>query len=85
MAQREKLEGEEAKSKEQESAAEAIENNIRRKVVEKIILNPKYYEKMSAVLEQLIQERKQVVIKYAELLEKYIELARNVTNPEQRF
>ena len=37
---------------------------------------------MSAVLEQLIQERKQGVIKYAELLEKYIELARNVTNPE---
>ena len=37
---------------------------------------------MSAVLEQLIQERKLGVIKYAELLEKYIELARNVTNPE---
>ena len=83
LAQREKLEGDESKSKEQESAAEAIENNIRRKVVEKIILNPKYYEKMSAVLEQLIQERKQGVIKYAELLEKYIELARNVTNPEE--
>ena len=82
LAQREKLEGDETKSKEQESAAEAIENNIRKKVVEKIILNPKYYEKMSAVLEQLIQERKQGVIKYAELLEKYIELARNVTNPE---
>ena len=83
LAQREKMEGDGNKSKEQESAAEAIENNIRKKVVEKIVLNPKYYEKMSAVLEQLILERKQGVITYAQLLEKYIELARNVTKPEE--
>ena len=83
LAQREKFEGEGEKSKEQESAAEAIENNIRKKVVEKIVLNPKYYEKMSAVLEQLILERRQGVITYAQLLEKYIELARNVTKPEE--
>ena len=38
---------------------------------------------MSAVLEQLILERKQGVITYAQLLEKYIELARNVTKPEE--
>lgn len=63
------MEGDGNKSKEQESAAEAIENNIRKKVVEKIVLNPKYYEKMSAVLEQLILERKQGVITYAQLLE----------------
>ena len=83
LAQRDKMEGDGTKSKEQESAAEAIENNIRKKVVEKIVLNPKYYEKMSAVLEQLILERKQGVITYTQLLEKYIELARNVTKPEE--
>ena len=83
LAQRDKFEGEGENSKEQESAAEAIENNIRKKVVEKIVLNPKYYEKMSAVLEQLILERRQGVITYAQLLEKYIELARNVTKPEE--
>lgn len=83
LAQREKLEGDGDKTKEKESAAEAIENNIRKKVVERIILNPKYYEKMSAVLEQLILERRQGVISYAQLLEKYIELARNVTKPEE--
>lgn len=83
LAQRDKFEGEGEKSKEQESAAEAIENNIRKKVVEKIVLNPKYYKKMSAVLEQLILERRQGVITYAQLLEKYIELARNVTKPEE--
>jgi type I restriction enzyme R subunit len=83
LAQRDKLEGEGEKSKEQESAAEAIENNIRKKVVEKIVINPKYYEKMSAVLEQLILERRKGVITYAQLLEKYIKLARNVTKPEE--
>jgi len=35
----------------QESAAEAIENNIRKKVVERLAINPRYYASMSAVLE----------------------------------
>ena len=82
LAQRDKMEGDDSKPNEQESAAEAIENNIRKKVVERIVLNPKYYEKMSAVLEQIILERKQGVIAYSQLLEKYIELARNVTKLE---
>ena len=38
---------------------------------------------MSSILEQLIQERKQGVIDYSELLQRYIELARNVTKPEE--
>lgn len=62
LAQREKIEGDGSKPGEQESAAEKIENNIRKKVVERIVLNPKYYEKMSAILEQLILERKQGVL-----------------------
>ncbi|MBK1811553.1 HsdR family type I site-specific deoxyribonuclease [Clostridium sp. YIM B02505] len=66
-----------------ESAAEAIENNIRRKVVEKVIINPKYYEKMSAILEELIIERKKGVEDYQKLLEKYINLAKNVDIPEE--
>lgn len=66
-----------------DGAAEAIENNIRRKVVEKITINPKYYEKMSSILGQLIEERKQGVEDYKALLEKYIKLARNVETPEE--
>jgi len=65
-----------------ESAAEAIENNIRKKVVEKIVINPRYYEKMSEILEQLILDRKEKVISYKQLLAKYVELAKNVTEPE---
>ena len=83
LAQRKKMERKDTPSHEQESAAEAIENNIRKKVVERIVVNPKYYEKMSAILEQLILERKQGVISYAQLLDRYVELAHNVTNPEE--
>lgn len=66
-----------------EGAAEAIENNIRRKVVEKVTVNPKYYGKMSEILDKLIEQRQQGVIAYAELLELYIKLAKDVEHPEE--
>ena len=74
---------EDAPSYKKEGAAEAIENNIRRKMVEKVAVNPKYYEKMSTILDELIQKRKQGVISYKELLEEQIKLAKNVEHPEQ--
>ena len=52
-------------------------------MVERVTVNPKYYEKMSAILEKLIEERKQGVASYKELLEKYIKLAKNVESPEE--
>jgi type I restriction enzyme R subunit len=79
LAQEEKLK---SKGKCKESAAEAIENNIRKKIVERILINPKYYERMSAILEQLIKERREGVIAYEQLLEKYIRHAKNVVKPE---
>ncbi len=82
LAQEDKL-NKDSEGKEQESAAEAIENNIRKKVIQKIIINPAYYNKMSEVLEQLILDRKSGVLAYKQLLEKYIELANKVTKPEQ--
>ncbi|MBQ3038181.1 MAG: HsdR family type I site-specific deoxyribonuclease [Clostridia bacterium] len=65
-----------------QSAAEAIENNIRKQVVDKTVVNPAYYNKMSEILEQLILDRKKQVLSYKELIDKYIELAKNVTDPE---
>ena len=82
LAQEDKL-NQDGESKEQESAAEAIENNIRKKVVQKIVINPAYYSKMSEVLEQLILDRKRGVIAYKQLLERYLELAKNVSTPEE--
>lgn len=71
------------KRKKGQSSAEAIENNIAKEVVERKVVNPKYYEKMSKILAQLIEDRKKGVINYKELLEKYVELARNVRYPEK--
>lgn len=65
-----------------EGAAEAIENNIRRKVIEKVTVNPRYYAKMSEILDKLIEERKQGVLDYTQMLEEYIKLARDVDCPE---
>jgi len=77
MAQGEKLDG-----KGKEAAAEAIENNIRKKVVEKILINPKYYEKMSVILDELIKARRDGALAYEMLLEKYIDMVRKTENPE---
>lgn len=82
LAQEDKLNNDD-KTKEQESAAEAIENNIRKKVVQKIVINPAYYSKMSEVLEQLILDRKRGVIAYKQLLAHYLELAKNISTPEE--
>ena len=77
MAQGEKLGG-----KGKEAAAEAIENNIRKKIVEKILINPKYYEKLSAILDELIKSRHEGAIAYEMMLEKYIELVKDAESPE---
>lgn len=68
------------KKKVRESAAEKIENNIRRKIVDQINVNPAYYNKMSEILDQLIEERKNGLIEYKKLLERYIELAKKVNS-----
>ena len=38
---------------------------------------------MSAILDKLIQDRRQGVLSYKELLEEYIKLAKKIDNPEQ--
>jgi type I restriction enzyme R subunit len=65
-----------------ESAAEVIENNIRRKVVEKILINPLYYENMSAILDDLIRKRREGAIAYEHMLEHYVDLVKKSENPE---
>jgi type I restriction enzyme R subunit len=74
--------GEQLGGKSKEAAAEAIENNIRKKVVEKILINPKYYEKLSAILDELIKARRDGALAYEMMLERYVELVKNAENPE---
>ncbi|MDR2697027.1 MAG: HsdR family type I site-specific deoxyribonuclease [Holophagales bacterium] len=74
--------GERLAGKGREAAAEAIENNIRKKVVEKKLINPKYYANMSAILDELIKARREGAIAYEMLLKKYTEMVKNTENPE---
>lgn len=58
----------------QESMAEAIENNVRKLIIDENPTNPKYYDKISALLDALIKERKENAIEYKLYLEKIKEL-----------
>ena len=59
-----------------DSMAENIENNVRRLITDESPTNPKYYEKMSELLDALIKERKENAIEYKKYLEKIKELAK---------
>lgn len=64
-----------------EAVAETIENNVRKVIIEETQTNPKYYEKMSKLLDELIKQRKEETIAYQEYLEKIKQLASDVSNP----
>ncbi|MBD3617466.1 MAG: HsdR family type I site-specific deoxyribonuclease [Gracilimonas sp.] len=68
--------------KDEEAVAETIENNIRKVIIEERPGNPKYFEKMSELLEELIEQRKKAASEYAKYLEKLAELARKVKRVE---
>ena len=63
------------------AAAETIEANLRKLIVDETPTNPKYYEKMSTLLDELIKERKEEAKNYKEYLAKIIELTKKATNP----
>ncbi len=67
-----------------ESMAETIENNVRKIVVDEMGVNPKYYEKMSELLDELIKARKTQALNYKEYLSKVVELTRKVKKPESQ-
>ncbi|MCZ7554618.1 MAG: type I restriction endonuclease subunit R [Anaerolineales bacterium] len=64
-----------------EAIAETIENNLRRVIIDENPINPKYYERMSDLLDTLIQERKQRALEYEEYLSRIVALAKQVNNP----
>ena len=67
----------------QQNVAETIENNIRKKIIEKTPVNPKYYQKMSELFQTLIDERKAEVASYKEMLEEYADLVTQVETPAE--
>jgi len=64
-----------------EAVAETIENNVRRLIIDEQPINPKYYERMSQLLDALIKERKQEALEYQKYLEKIVALTKQAMNP----
>ena len=67
--------------KNQAAVAEAIENNVRRLIIDEQPINPKYYEKMSELLDALIAQRRAGALDYQQYLAKIVELARKLKDP----
>jgi len=67
--------------KNREAVAETIENNVRRLIIDEQPINPKYYERMSELLDALIEQRRQEALDYQKYLEEIIELTKKVKNP----
>jgi type I restriction enzyme R subunit len=68
--------------KNREAVAETIENNVRRLIIDETPINPKYYEKMSELLDALIAQRKTEAVDYEAYLAKVVELTKQAKSPE---
>lgn len=61
-----------------DAIAETIENNVRSKIVKEHLSDPAFFESMSALLDELVQLRKQQACNYEALLKQYEALAKMV-------
>jgi type I restriction enzyme R subunit len=61
-----------------DAVAETIENNVRSKIIKEHLNDPAYYDKMSALLDEIITARKAKAIEYEEYLKRIAELAKKV-------
>ena len=68
--------------KDKEAVAETITNNMRKVIIDERPLNPKYYDKMSALLDALLEERRKGALDYQEYLAKLLEQARQLGQGE---
>jgi type I restriction enzyme R subunit len=61
--------------KDPEAVSETITNNMRKLIIDEHAMNPKYFDKMSQLLDAILEERRQGALKYKEYLAKLLELA----------
>jgi type I restriction enzyme R subunit len=66
-----------------QAVAETLEANMRKVITQEMPINPVYYERMSVLLLELIQQRKNGAIEYEEFLKKIEELAKKI-QPENK-
>lgn len=65
-----------------EAAAETIVNNVRKTIVDERALNPRYYDRMSELLDALIEQRRQDALDYKAYLQQLLDLATKVGTGE---
>ncbi|MFJ3214708.1 type I restriction endonuclease subunit R [Kitasatospora sp. NPDC086801] len=65
-----------------DAVAETIVNNIRKVIVDERAMNPKYYDKMSELLDAILDERRQDAIDYKAHLARLLEHAEKVGKGE---
>ena len=61
-----------------QAIAETIENNVRSKIIKESLTDPAYFEKMSALLDEVIRLRKSKAIEYEDYLSRIAEIAAQV-------
>lgn len=62
----------------EKAVSETIENNVRKLILDETPINPKYYDKMSALLDALIKARAEAALNYQEYLKQVADLAKQV-------
>ncbi|MHB1348941.1 MAG: type I restriction endonuclease subunit R [Desulfobulbaceae bacterium] len=67
--------------KSEEAVAETIENNVRKLIINESPVDPAYYEKMSKLLDALIELRRKGAVSYREYLDRIAKLTREATMP----
>ncbi len=65
----------------QDAVAETIENNVRKLIIDESPVNPKYYDKMSQLLDALIERRRHEAMGYQEYLARIADLTRQAITP----
>lgn len=64
-----------------QAVAETIENNLRKVIIDEQPINPKYYERMSVLLNELIQQRRADALAYEQYLQRIVALSKQVQSP----
>jgi len=67
--------------KTEEAVAETIENNVRKLIINESPVDPAYYDKMSKLLDALIELRRKGAVTYKEYLERIAKLTQEATMP----
>ncbi|MCJ1689079.1 type I restriction endonuclease subunit R [Rathayibacter sp. VKM Ac-2927] len=68
--------------KSKDAVAETIVNNMRKVIIDEYALNPKFYDRMSELLDAILDERRKQALDYEDYLAKILEAAQQLGNKE---